>query len=188
MIAHLKGSLILREGEKIIVSCGGVGYLVSISPRSTSSWSVGEEVEVFVHTYVKEDILALYGFAEIKQLRLFEMLIGVSGVGPKTGMNIMMAGDEGEIKEAIKNGVVDFFTKVPGIGKKNAQRLIVELRNKVGGDESDMRYLSEVSSELVSALENLGFAKKEIVRVSKEIDSKAALAEQIKQALKALSA
>src|SRR5688572_4130732 len=131
MIAYLKGSLLMVNKGRLVINCNGVGYLVNVSSSDLSSFSVGSEIEVFTYTYVKEEVLSLYGFRSFDNLQLFERLISVSGIGPKTGMSIMVAGTGDEIMEAIKKADVSFFTRVPGIGKKNAQRLIVELRSKV---------------------------------------------------------
>lgn len=186
MIAYLKGNLLNIDRGRLIINCGGVGYLVNVPIKNLSSYEIGKEVEVFTYTYVKEEVLALYGFMELDNLRLFESLIGVSGVGPKTGMNIMATGSGSEIVAAIKDGTVDFFTKVPGIGKKNAQRIIVELRNKVGGDVDDTSYLTAENEEVVNALVNLGFAKKEVVNVVKQADKKQSVEDQIRWSLKQL--
>lgn len=171
---------------RLVVNCNGVGYLVNVPSKQLSDFAIGKIAEVFTFTYVKEDVLSLYGFKSMENLMLFEQLIGVSGVGPKTGMNIMMAGSSEEIIQAIKKGEVGFFTKVSGIGKKNAQRLIVELRNKVGGDVNDTSYLNEENNEVITALENLGFAKKEVVAVVREVDSALSLEEQVKWSLRQL--
>ncbi len=186
MIAYLKGTLLTSDRGRLIVNCGGVGYLVNVSVKDLAGLEIGKEVEVYVHTQVKEDILALYGFLRLEDLKLFEKLIGVSGVGPKIGLSIMTTGKSGEIVEALKSGEVEFFTKVPGIGKKNAQRLIVELRNKVGSEVDDMKFLDEGENEVVEALIGLGFAKKEVIGVVKEADKEKAIEEQIKWSLKRL--
>jgi Holliday junction DNA helicase RuvA len=184
VISYLRGNLLTIERGKLIIDCNGVGYLVSVPTNLVNEVIVGKEVEVFTYTYVKEDVVALFGFKDLEGLRLFERLISVSGIGPKTGMSIMMAGNSSEIVGAIRGGKVDFFTKVPGIGKKNAQRLIVELRNKLGGDADDVAYLSEETEEVVEALMNLGFSKKDAIEAVKQVDKSLPVEDQIKLSLK----
>lgn len=180
MIGYLRGKVLKVLANKLIIDCSGVGYLVNVA--TTQNYRLGEETEVFVHTYVKEDVLSLFGFESEESQSLFEKLLGVSGVGPKVALNVLKAGNPEEIGQAIKEARVDFFTKVPGIGKKGAQRIIVELKGKLDKD-----LVFEDSLERIDAMRglmNLGYLKAEAVKALEQVDSNITAAEQIKLALK----
>lgn len=188
MIGSIRGKIILQDGNYIIVETGGVGYRVLVSSKVLSKRN-DDGISLFTYTHVKEDALELFGFAEIQDLRLFENLIGVSGVGPKTAMAIFSYSDRESIVNAVLKGDVDFFTTIPRLGRKNAQKIIIELKNKLG-DTSSLD-LSDVDSagkeEVLSALKTFGFSHKEITDALKNIDKKAeTIEEKIKLALKYL--
>jgi len=188
MIGLVKGNITLRDGNHIIVETGGVGYKVLV-PSKISSKREGENVRLFTYTHVKEEALELFGFEDIKDLKLFENLIGVSGVGPKTAMTLFSFSDREKIVSAIIAGDVDFFTVIPRLGKKNAQKIIIELRNKLGDDSSfDLSAeKSPENEEVIQVLKGFGFSAKEARDALKNVDSKAKTAEEkIKMALKYL--
>ena len=187
MIGSLKGKITLRDGNHVLVEVGGVGYRVLVSSKIAANNS--ENISLFTYTHVKEDALELFGFSEIADLKLFENLISVSGVGPKTAMAISSFSDRNNIVKAVLDGDVDFFTGVPRLGKKNAQKIIIELRNKLG--DSSTLDLSEPKSseneEIIQALESFGFSAKESSNALKNIDKNLKSAEEkIKMALKYL--
>src|SRR5690606_6052417 len=136
-----------------------------------SSVKIGSNLKIFTYTHVKEDALALYGFAKYEDLKLFEALIGISGVGPRTAIGIFSKGDADAIKQAIYDGNVSFFSGIPRLGTKNAQKIIIELKSKIGGGELDLNGESNGNSaELSSALKAFGFSKDEINDAIKNID------------------
>ena len=138
MIGTLTGTIAYREEQSIIVDVHGVGYRVLV-PTSVSSKVVNEEgVKLYTHTHVREDLLELYGFTDPSDLKLFQHLISVSGVGCKTALTVFSVGSRQEISKAIVSNDVAFFTSVPRLGKKNAQKIIIELKNKLGGEDLDL--------------------------------------------------
>ncbi len=187
MIGSLKGKVTLRDGNHILVEVGGVGYRVLVPSKISSSAS--SDISLFTYTHVKEDALELFGFSEVGDLKLFENLISVSGVGPKTAMAIFSFSDRGDIVEAVLNSDVDFFTRIPRLGKKNAQKIIIELKSKLGDSSSLDLTGSETAEneEILQVLESFGFSAKESRLALKNVDKNAKNSEEkIKQALKYL--
>ncbi len=189
MIAALKGIVELVDTPHIIIDVGGVGYKVLLSNTILSTVTTGQEIKLFIYTHVREDLLDLYGFLHFADLKLFEKLLGVSGIGPKTAMGIFSLGTSSEIISAIVSGDISFFTGVPRLGKKNAQKIIIDLKSKLGSsadiDLSDGNF--EKTSEVLTALEYFGFttreAKEALQKTKKEGQS---VEEKIKLALKYL--
>jgi Holliday junction DNA helicase RuvA len=167
MIAHLCGVLLEKHPNQAIVETAGVGYDVTI-PVSTFTKlpDVGAEVRLRIHTHVREDALALYGFLTQDEKALFEKLIGVSGIGPTLGVKILSGLAAPDLINYIRRGEVDRLVRIPGIGKKTAERLVLELRDKlpaVSGSSPDSTpaadALSPVDQDVLSALLNLGCAR-----------------------------
>src|SRR5436190_10539061 len=131
MIGTIKGIVEYREDPFVIIDVNGVGYKVLIP--ATISITLSAPIKLFTHTHVREDLLELYGFTEPQDLKLFEYLISVSGVGCKTALGVFAVGSRSQIVGAIAANDVGFFTSVPRLGKKNAQKIIIELKNKLGG-------------------------------------------------------
>ena len=177
MIAHLRGKLIARHPNQAIVEAGGVGYDVVISvPTFSDLPPLGGEVALFIHTHVREDQLALYGFLRAEEKQLFEKLITVSGIGPKLAITILSGMAASELGSAIRGNDVARLTKIPGIGRKTAERLVLELRDKLpaAGQEivAAVTAFSAVQEDVLSALVNLGYqraaAEKALASVSKD--------------------
>jgi Holliday junction DNA helicase RuvA len=170
MIAHLKGILLRKEPHQVVVDCHGVGYAAGI-PLSTY-FKLGEEgasVELLIHTHLTDTSLALYGFGTAEEKDLFLKLIGISGIGPKLAMAVLSGIGTEELAEAVRASDVARLAQVPGIGKKTALRIAMELADKLEKKESLLRGKSAQETEdLVSALLNLGFRRKEIERVVEE--------------------
>ncbi len=133
MIASLTGKIQSRQGDGIVLDVGGVGYRLKMSGRSLS-FLEGAAGEVFIHTYlyVREDTLSLFGFVEDKEREFFEILKGVSGVGPKVAISILSAYSPADLRRAVINKDITLFQSITGIGKKTAERLVLELKDKVG--------------------------------------------------------
>jgi Holliday junction DNA helicase RuvA len=164
MIAQLRGTLADKRPNQLIVEVGGVGYLVNI-PLSTF-YAVGglrEEVVLLVHTHVREDSLALYGFLTAREKHLFEMLLSASGVGPTLALKILSGMSADELAPAIREGDIARLTRIPGVGKKTAERMVVELRDRLAATEPETGAAAMaagrggVSGDVVSALLNLGY-------------------------------
>jgi len=165
MIALLRGTLLEKHPNQAIVDTGGVGYDVNI-PVSTFTKlpDKGAEVKLHIHTHVREDALALYGFLTSDEKALFEKLIGVSGIGPTLAVKILSGLAAPDLVNFIRRGEVDRLVRIPGVGKKTAERMILELRDKLpavtGAEpETPTAALSPVDQDVLSALLNLGCAR-----------------------------
>jgi holliday junction DNA helicase RuvA len=190
MIGSVRGKVILRDGNTIIVeTASGVGYRILVSSKVLSENPIDHQAFIYTYTHVKEDILELFGFSEIADLKLFENLISVNGVGPKTAMSVFSVLTREEIIGGVLKGDVNVFSGIPRLGKKNAQKIIIELKNKLGDTSSfDLNGLdSDAADEVYSALQSFGFKPAEIRDALKNVDSKASTPEEkIKIALKYL--
>ena len=189
MISYIKGKIIFKNENFIIVSTGNVGYKVFVMSDLNE---IGQDIELFTYLNVREDALALYGFLEYKELELFEHLISISGIGPKAGMGILSLADPKTIKVAIAKGDSSILTRVSGIGKKTAERVVLELRNKFSSIEDD-DVLQGKSKEIndyadtIEALVSLGYssaqAKKALSNIPAEIKD---VSERIRLSLREL--
>lgn len=188
MIGFLRGEVIFREGSFLILDVKGVGYKVLAASDVLAKANKGISLELFIYTHVREDNISLYGFLEASDIKLFENLIGVSGIGPKTAMNIFSVGNKDEIMSAIAKADVDFFTSVPRLGRKNAQKIIIELKNKFGSIEDlDLSQNSEENQQIIAGLKSFGFSAQEAGDAVKEIKGRGGtIEEKIKLALKYL--
>jgi holliday junction DNA helicase RuvA len=189
MIGSLRGKIILKDGLNLLIDVNGVGYKVLVSEKIWSKTHQDSEIFLFIYSHIKEDAFDLFGFLEIADLKLFENLIGVSGIGPKTAMSIFSVSDRNEITNAVLNGDVSFFTRIPRLGKKNAQKIIIELKSKFK-DTSNFDLSDENIGdfeEVSAALKTFGFSSREISEALKNIDPNAkTVNEKIKLALKYL--
>lgn len=170
MIGQLRGILLEKHPNELIVEASGVGYQVTIPVSTyTSLPDAGAEVRLRIHTHVREDAIALFGFLTLEEKALFERLISVSGIGPKLGITVLSGLPTADLVQAIRSGNVVQLTKVPGIGKKTAERLVVELRDKldaVGASRPAAAApmplapaLGAIEEDVLSALVNLGCPK-----------------------------
>jgi len=161
VIAHLRGRLLAKRPNQAIVDCAGVGYDVTISvPTFSGLPSLGAEVSLFIHTHVREDALALYGFLRSEEKQLFERLIGVSGIGPKLAITILSGMAAEEMVSAIRGNDLARLTRIPGIGKKTAERMVLELRDKLEAfAAAPVRAVSPIEDDVLSALLNLGYLR-----------------------------
>lgn len=186
MIGRLRGLLISRRGDVVGIEVGGVGYEVAMTPRSIASLpGLGEEVVVHVHTHVREDEISLFGFDSEADRDLYRVLLGAGGVGPKLAMAIMGSMTRQEIVRSIVTEDADALTVVPGVGKRGAQRIVLELAPKLAGAEVDV-VGSPSTLTVRQALEGLGYTTEEINGVIGELDPEAPIAAQIRSALQAL--
>lgn len=189
MIGYLRGKVKSFNSKQLVIDVGGVGYQVFPSSEiSKKQPRTDNEIEVYVHTHVREDQLNLFGFDSQEELDLFKMLITVSGVGPKTALSVLSVGNVNEIKNAVVMADVEFFNKVSGIGKKSAQRIIVDLKSKIGSiEELNLSGENEIANqEVIEALRGMGLQPKEAQEAVKTIDPELPIGERIRLALKQL--
>jgi len=172
MIAYLRGRVLEKQPSRVIVDVSGVGYDVSV-PLSTfyTAGEPGAEITLRIHTHVREDQLALYGFATVLELAVFERLIGVSGIGPRLALAVLSGIEPRELTAAIEHGDLARLTRIPGVGKKTAERIVVELRDRLPkalagmADQSAAAPTDVRRDDLTSALGNLGYDRRAIDKV-----------------------
>ena len=189
MIANIKG-VVLKLGEKfVIIDVSGIGYKVFVSPDLISKLETGQEISFFTYLAVRENALDLYGFLHYEELELFELLLTISGIGPKGALGVLAQASPAEIKESIVAGESRLLVKVSGIGKKTAERIVLELKNKIGGLERNkgLTGMNNTDLEVLEALEALGYSIPEAREALKKTDKELAVSEKIKQALKFLA-
>ncbi len=191
MIAHLNGTVVEKFGfSGLIVDVNGVGYEMTVSALDFDNVSLGEERKFYTYHAVRENAEELYGFSSLMAKKLFELLISVQGVGPKAGMAILSLAEPEEVRNAIANADAGFVAKASGVGKKSAERVIVDLRDKVGipskygTGEVKLKAGEGEPDEALDALMALGFSLKEATAALEKIDPKLAVEERIKLALK----
>jgi Holliday junction DNA helicase RuvA len=188
VIAAVRGPVLARKPDHVVVECGGVGYRVAVSSQTLSSVpGPGQEASLFTHLVLRDDAMNLYGFASEDERELFLMLIGVQGVGPKVALAVLSGGTPRELLNAIATGDSARFQAVPGIGKRTADRVIVELREKVAGRVSDEIVITKSDDPRTLArqgLESLGFDAREADQLLDKADG-ASAEELIAGALKA---
>lgn len=171
MIGYLNGEIIALDDPFIVVDVGGVGYSVVASKDVLGKATTNSRLRLFIYTHVREDLIQLYGFLDPLELKLFRSLISVSGIGPKTAMGIFAVGSRLSIIQAIINADVAFFESVPRLGRKNAQKIIIELKNKFGSIEDlDLSKVdTKGNGEVITALKNFGFSNREALEAIKAI-------------------
>lgn len=188
MIAQIEGKIVGIKGNAVIVRVGGLGYLVSVSAYTLGKVA-GKEEEIlfYIHTHVREDQLALYGFLQEEELIMFELLISISGIGPKVALSILSIADVNTICTAIVNKDPSILTRVSGVGKKTAERVIIELQNKVDGLGGSDRTGTLIDQDAMEALVSLGYSVAEAREALKLVSSDAKdVSDRIRQALKNL--
>ena len=166
MIGYIQGDVLERDERSLIIMVSGIGYVVSSTPITITAATIGSSVALWTHLAVREDALDLYGFSGKDELALFRLLINISGIGPRSALNILALADIKTISRAIAGNDSVYLTKVSGIGKKLAEKIVLELRDKVGALKEDA--MPHAESEALEALEALGYAPRdtrEIVRI-----------------------
>ena len=187
MIGWLAGKLLGYDRDRVIVDVNGVGYQAAVSAGVIrNKVKIGEDIRLFIYTHVREDQLTLFGFSGLEEKQMFELLLSVSGVGPKSALAVVSRGNPEEVREAVAGADVEFFKSVPGLGKKTAQRIIVDLKSKLGDvKELDLSGGNEpAAKELAAALKSMGFSPDEARAAVKRVDLELPLDKQIRSALK----
>jgi len=187
MIGYIEGKIEYSTDRYVLVDVNGVGYKIYISANIFKKLpKIGEKVKLYTHLHVREDIMDLYGFLDKKDLEFFEMLISISGIGPKGATNILNVASVDTLKKAIANEESSILTKVSGIGKKTAEKIILELKNKVSGEYLDEKY--GAGGDAIDALIGLGYRLQEAREALKKVpESAKEVGEKVKQALKLLA-
>ena len=198
MIAYLRGRVLEKQPSRVIVEVSGVGYDVSV-PLSTfyTAGDPGAEIALRIHTHVREDQLSLYGFATALELTVFERLIGISGIGPRLALSVLSGMEPRELTIAIERGDLPRLTRIPGVGKKTAERIVVELRDRLPKALAGMADQVGVAApadarrdDLTSALGNLGYDRRAVDRAVDAVladHADASFEQHLRAALKALS-
>jgi len=189
MIYSIKGKLVLKQNNFFVVDVGGVSFKINTSANSVRNLPVtGEIVDVFTYLHVREDILSLYGFLNKEELEFFEMLIGISGIGPKSAIGILGVDGVDKLKAAISEGRVELLTKASGVGRKTAERVVLELRGKLSNmDSGKIVGLMESDQDILEALVNLGYSRSQAKSALEKVDNKITrVEERIKEALRIL--
>jgi holliday junction DNA helicase RuvA len=189
MIASLHGKILARTDDSLIINVAGIGYRVRVPTGTMANLgAVGSDAQLYTHLHVREDDLSLYGFANEDELQLFETLLTVSGIGPKVALGVLSKASPGTIRYAIAQGNAEALTKIPGIGKKTAQRLVLELKGKIDlAALSESGELSPVDKDVLNALIGLGYSAAEASRAASSVPmSVKAVEERVRIALQYL--
>ena len=195
MISLLVGKIVnVGVLDITVLTPGGVGYKVFVKPNSIGDYKIGKQVEITTYLSVSETAMNLFGFGNEQERELFLHLINVSGIGPKSGLHLLSLGTVEEISNAISNGDVEYLTKVSGVGKKTAERVVVELKNKVGALNSKVdkhglnNNLSGSLGDVVEGLIAMGYSPLQAREVAKSLDSKNKSSEELlRKALQIIS-
>jgi Holliday junction DNA helicase RuvA len=188
VIARIRGRPVAHDAEGLVVDVGGIGYRVFATPSAVQKADGADEITLETHLNVREDALQLFGFADAEERRLFEQLLAVGGVGPKVALAIVSGYSPGELKRAIVREDADLFQTIPGIGKKTAQRVVLELKEKIAPLAAvEAPHLGAGDGHIVArdALVELGYSVAEAEQRLAETDPELSPAERVRQALRA---
>ena len=184
MISRLRGTVVSNTRAGLVVDVGGVGYLVAATPRVDAR--VGHETTVETYLHVRDDVLQLYGFASADEREMFELLLGVTGVGPKVALGIVSGSTPVELRRAIVRDDTARFEAIPGIGRKTAQRVILELKEKIVACDLQDGIAADAGGSLLArnALVELGWSMLDAERALAEVDEELPVEEQVRAALR----
>lgn len=189
MIGRLRGLLVAKRPDAVVIDVGGVGYEAHVTTRTLAALpSISEEVVLHTHLYVREDALTLFGFSDERDQEVFRILLSGSGIGPKVALAMLSSMTADELQTVIVAEDVDGLCVVPGIGKRSAQKIVLELKPKLSGLSVVGSVSSPQRQQVREALEGLGYSPTEIGSVIGEVNSELSVAEQIRTALQALGA
>jgi holliday junction DNA helicase RuvA len=187
MIARLEGKIAGIRGNAVIIMVSGIGYLVAVSTYTLGKIAGLGDVSLHIHTHVREDQLALFGFLSEEELSMFELLISISGIGPKVALSILSIADPKTIRTAIVNKDPSILTRVSGVGKKTAERVIIELQNKVDAIGIDDQATALIGQDAIEALVSLGYSVTESREALKLVPADVTdVSARVRQALKNL--
>lgn len=187
MIGRLRGMLVTKHAERVVLDVAGVGYEIAVTPRALVDLpGVGEEAVIHTHLHVREDVLAVYGFPDEDQRDVFRLLLGVSGVGPKVALAILGTFTVTELRRAVVTEDADALTLVPGIGKRSAQKLMLELRPKMDLPDAELPSSGSAVAEVRDALEGLGYQAAEIRDAMRSLPADLAVEDMLRATLQEL--
>jgi Holliday junction DNA helicase RuvA len=188
MISHLRGQILERGDDYVILDVNGVGFRMRVPVSTLEMLGIqGNLAELYTHLHVREDDLSLFGFATQDELSLFELLLTVSGIGPKAALGVLSAATPNTVRVAIAQSNLDVLTGIPGIGKKMAQRLVLELKGKIDLTEAELGEVSPLDQEVIAALVNLGYSAAEAQRAARAVPpSEKVVEDRIRAALRYL--
>lgn len=185
MISHLKGTVIFKDLKYLVVECAGVGYKVYATTDPMARSEIDKEISLWTYTVVREDVLDLYGFDSKAELDFFELLLSVSGIGPKSALNILSVASLPALQSAIITGETAHLHKVSGISKKNADKIVLELKGKLKTEEYGSEgFKDEV--DVVEALKALGYNHRDAREALKDMPANLSVSDKVKLALKTL--
>jgi len=185
MISHLTGTVLEKKDRSLVLNVGGVGYRIFSTDASIANLETSQEVSFWTHLAVRENSLDIYGFLNERELELFELLITVSGIGPKSALGILDLNEAETLKRAVASGDPSYLTKVSGIGKKTAQRIVIELKEKLDYLEDDQVLSGE--TDVFEALTSLGYSEAKVRQAVRDVPIELTTSEKIKEALKRLN-
>ena len=173
MIARIEGIIVHMDTKFIVVDVSGVGYKLSVTADTLSCCGLGDHASFWVHTAVRENSIDLYGFKTINEMSFFELLLDVSGIGPRSALSILAIAPIDTLKRAIAMGDMGYLNKVSGIGKKTAEKIIIELRDKLKDykNDNDTPGLLRDESDIIEALKSLGYSQNEARDAMKQVPS-----------------
>jgi Holliday junction DNA helicase RuvA len=187
MIAYIKGKILLRGEKYIILETNGIGYKIFVMPEDIKNTKKESEASFWTHLHVREDAMEIYGFLEYSEVELFEMLINISGIGPKSALGVLSLAPVDTLKRAISSEDTSYLTKVSGIGRKIAEKIVLELKDKLGSRKIDGITDPELKEEgdVLQALQSLGYSLREAREALKQVPNNIEGANnRIKEALK----
>lgn len=185
MIAHIQGTVAEKFLSAVIVDVSGVGYEIQVTSLDHENLMLGENVKLYTYHHIREQSQELFGFSTLAAKKLFEMLITVQGVGPKAGLSILSLGNPNDVQSAISRGDSAYITQASGVGKKTAERVVVDLSDKVGAPlVTTMHSSRSVNDEALDALMALGFNLADGIRALEGVSGELSTAERVTQALK----
>lgn len=191
MIAILDGKVAEKLGDLVVIACGGVGYGAYVTFEDYGALNVGEPAKLYIYEHIRENTHDLFGFKKLETKQLFEQLLSVNGVGPKMALAILSVASSAQVRTAIAGGDTKFISQAPGVGKRVAERVVVDLKDKVGlaASESATEFLTNPAAnpndEALQGLVALGYSVQDAAEALKNVDTKLSPEERIKAALKA---
>jgi Holliday junction DNA helicase RuvA len=187
MIAYLHGSVLEKSIDRVVIEVNGVGYEVLVIPEDYNQLALKQEARIYIYEHIRESAYDLYGFIQPASRQFFQQLLSVSGVGPKVALAVLGIGSIQTIKQAVAGGDIKLVQSAPGVGRRVAERLIVELKDKVGlasGSTADFLQTGQIEDEATQALVALGYQPTDAARTLAGIDTKLSTEDRVKLALK----
>lgn len=191
MIAALNGTVSEKLGDVVVLDVGGVGYGLLVTAEDYGRLAAGQKFKVYIHEHIREQAHDLFGFCRLDTLQLFELLLTVNGVGPKMALSVLSVGNSDDVRAAIATGDVKFIQRAGGVGKRVAERIVVDLKDKVGLEGVDLAAIgllqgtnAIMQDEAVEALVSLGYSPQDAAIALQKVDPSLSTEDRIKQALR----